>query len=67
MTKAEVIKSTHLYIEKHFMGKNKKWAHQWLRFHKMVELYLLSFIDTSKREILKILIPFWREFFSKEF
>tara|TARA_B100001063_G_scaffold247003_1_gene289265 strand:- start:119 stop:1027 length:909 start_codon:yes stop_codon:yes gene_type:complete len=67
MTKAEVIKSTHLYIEKHFIGKHKKWAHQWLKFHKMVELYLLSFIDTSKREILKILIPFWREFFSKDF
>ena len=67
MTKAEVIKSTHFYIEKHFTGKNKKWAHQWLRFHKMVELYLFSFIDISKREILKILIPFWRELFSKEF
>lgn len=65
MTKAEVIKSTHIYIEKHFRGKNKKWAHQWLKFHKMIGLYLLSLIDASKREILKILIPFWRELFSK--
>jgi len=66
-TKAAVIKSTHIYIEKHFLGNNKKWAHRWLKFHKKVELYLLSFIDSSKREILKVLIPFWRELFSKGF
>ena len=65
MTKAEVIKSTHIYIEKHFRGKNKKLAHQWLKFQKIIGLYLLSLIDASKREILKILIPFWRELFSK--
>ena len=67
ITKAEVIKSTHLYIEKHFTEKNKKWAHQWLRFHKILDLYLLSFVDTSKREMLKILIPFWRKLFSEKF
>ncbi len=66
-TKAAVVKSTHIYYEKHFLGKKKKWAHRWLKFHKTVELYLLSFIDSSKREILKVLIPFWRELFSKGF
>jgi len=66
-TKVAVIKSTHIYIEKHFLGNKKKWAHRWLKFHKTVELYLLSFIDSSKREILKVLIPFWRELFSKGF
>ena len=49
-TKAAVIKSTHIYIEKHFLGNNKKWAHRWLKFHKKVELYLLSFIDSSKEK-----------------
>ena len=66
-TKAAVIKSTHLYYEKHFLGKRKKWAHRWLKFHKTIELYLFSFIDSSKRKILKVLIPFWRELFSKGF
>jgi GT2 family glycosyltransferase len=64
-TKAAVTKSTHIYFEKHFSGINKKWAHQWLKFHKTVELYLLSFFDASKRETLKILIQFWRELFSE--
>lgn len=66
ITKAEVIKSTHIYIEKHFSEKNRKWAHRWLKFHKTVQLYLLSFINSSKREILKKLIPFWRELLSKK-
>ena len=65
LTKAEVIKSTHIYIEKHFIGKNKKWAHQWLRFHKSIELTIIGLIDPSKKEILKILNPYWRKFFSK--
>ena len=65
LTKAEVIKSTHIYIDKHFIGKNKKWAHQWLRFHKSIELTIIGLIDPSQKEILKILNPFWRKFFSK--
>jgi len=65
-TKAEVIKSTHYYIEKHFDKKNKKWAHQWLKFHKMTELYFLSFFDTSKHELLTIIVAFWRELFSEQ-
>tara|TARA_X000000950_G_scaffold39392_4_gene42316 strand:+ start:11025 stop:11933 length:909 start_codon:yes stop_codon:yes gene_type:complete len=66
LTKAEVIKSTHIYIEKHFAGKTKKLAHQWLRVHKFIELSLLGIIDPSKREILKILIPFWHQLFSMQ-
>lgn len=63
-TKAEVIKSTHRYIEKHFQGNAKKTAQQWLRFHKFLELSLLGFIDNKKWKILKLLRPFWRELFS---
>ena len=32
----------------------------------MTELYFLSFFDTSKHELLTIIVAFWRELFSEQ-
>lgn len=59
LTKAEVIISTHKYIEKHFSGFSRTLGHLWLGLTKFIELALLSPFSTVKRKILVRLIKYW--------
>ena len=64
LTKAEVIKSHHKYIEKNFVGKNRKLAHRWLMIQKITEFTVLGAFDKTKKAMLKKLKPFWHQMFS---
>ncbi len=66
LTKSEVVKSNHKYIDKHFVGNTRIIAHIWLRLHKSLELILMGIIDPSKKKIFKTLMPFWYQLFSKQ-
>jgi GT2 family glycosyltransferase len=64
LTKKEVIKSHHKYIEKNFVGKNRNLAHRWLMIQKITELTVLGAFDKTKKAMLKKLKPFWHQMFS---
>ena len=61
MTKLEVIKSSHIYIQNHFKNLNALSLHLVLVFSKFIDLVLSSFFSSIKREILIECIKYWKK------
>lgn len=59
LTKAEVIISSHKYIQKHFKGISRLLAHTLVFGSTFIELSILSVFSKIKRGILKKLLSYW--------
>ena len=61
MTKLEVIKSSHIYVQNHFENLNALSLHLVLVFSKFIVLILSSVFSSIKREILIECIKYWKK------
>ncbi|MDG1966802.1 MAG: glycosyltransferase family 2 protein [Flavobacteriaceae bacterium] len=67
ITKTEVIKSSHIYIQNHFKHFNALSLHLTLIISRFINLLFGSIISSSKRRILMNCLVYWKiSFLSKE-
>ncbi|MBL6649697.1 MAG: glycosyltransferase family 2 protein [Flavobacteriaceae bacterium] len=53
-TKAEVLKSSHIYVNTHFKGVYNSLLHISLFFSNLIRLIILSFFSSTMRSVLKL-------------
>ena len=61
MTKSEVIKSSHIYIQNHFKNLNALSIHIILILTKFIDLLFGSIISSTKSKILMNCLKYWKK------